>query len=29
MGKEGDEWMINGKEFQKTDAATGNKRRFD
>jgi len=25
-GKEGDDWMSNGKEFQRTDAATGNER---
>ena len=27
-GKEGDDWMSNGREFQRTDAATGNERRL-
>ena len=27
MVKEGDDWMSNGKEFQRTNAATGNERR--
>ena len=27
MGKEGDDWMSNGKEFQRMDAATGIERR--
>jgi len=26
MGRAGDDWMYNGKEFQRTDAATGNER---
>jgi len=26
-GKEGDDWMSNGNEFQRTDATTGNERR--